>query len=303
MKIKILLFCCLFVLGCACGAGYRYYSDNRTVAIRISQPQKMLDYDLMSSINFISYQLEKQGYNVLGVSHAGDLYPSTLNRAKYNIFVRAFEPFYDVRFKNDKHNIFYVERFVKQFAEEFVGYDGYLTSQKNIQQEMSAQVKMRHLPSMSVPHQLLTPNYHYDVLYIYEVIDSAYEEFLKHRIKNAKIYGGAAFANLSDKEREQELAKARLVVYIVDESSKDDTDFVAFAVYDIISYGRPLLTNFKPSLAYDFNNNVYLFKNPNDVATETIRALQTPSRIREERAKKARDLLRAKNQDLPDFFN
>ena len=303
MKTKILLFCCLFAIGLGCGAGYRYLNDNKTVAIRIGQPQKMIDYDLKSSINFIYYHLEKQGYKVLGISYAGDLYPTSLNRAKHNIFVRAFEPFFDVRFNKDTKNIFYVERFVKQYAEEFVGYNNYITSQKTIQQQMSHLVKMHYLPSGAIPHPLLKPNYHYDVLYIYETLNTGYEEFLKNYIQNVKIYGGANFANLMEEDRQAELSKAKLVVYIVDESDKDDSDFIPFAVYDIMSYGRPLLTNFKPSLARDFNNNVFLFDNLNNIANDTIRALQLPDLIREDRAKSARDILRTKVQDIPHFFN
>ena len=202
MKTKILLFCCLFLIGLGCGAGVRRFCDNRTVAIRVGQPKTLVDYDLMSSVNFISYHLEKQGYNVMGVSYAGDLYPASLNRAKHNIFVRAFEPFYDVRLRQDKKNIFYVERFVRQYAEEFVGYDEYLTSQKHIQHVMAPQVKIHYLPSGAVPHPLLKLDYQYDVLYIFETLNNSYADFLEYYIKNVKIYGGATFANLSDKERE-----------------------------------------------------------------------------------------------------
>lgn len=303
MKTKILLFCCLFALGLGCGAGYRYLTDNKTVAIRVGQPQRLVDYDLMCSINFISYQLEKKGYNVLGVSYAGDLYPSSLNRAKNNIFIRAFEPFFDVRFQKDKKNTFYVERFVRQYVEEFVGYDSYITSQRSIQQEMAHIVKMQYLPSGAVPHPLLEPNYRYDVLYIYETPFMEYVDFLKQYIKNAKIYGGATFANLTENERQAELSKAKLVVYIVDMGVRDDLDFVPFAVYDIISYGRPLLTNYTSSLARDFSNNVFLFDSINNVANNTLKVLQMPNRIREDRAKAARDILNTKVQDTPQIFN
>lgn len=303
MKNKLLFLCCIFVIGFVGGAGIRHINDNKTVAIRVSQPQEVIDYDLMSSINFISYQLKKQGYTVLGTSYAGDLYPPALNRAKHNIFVRAFEPFFDVRLRPDHQNIFYVERFTRQYKEEFVGYSGYLTSQRSIQREMSPAIKMHYLPSLAVPHPLLTPDHQYDVLYIYETLNAEYTAFLEQYIKNAKIYGGAAFANLTEQERQEELSKAKLVVYIVDTGLKDDADFVPFAVYDIISYGRPILTNFNPSLANVFNNNIFLFNDLADIANETFKALNTPLRIREERARKARELLRAKNQDLPDFFN
>jgi len=303
MKNKLLLMCCLFILGFGCGVGIRRINNNKTVAIRVSQPQKLIDYDLMSSINFISYHLKKQGYTVLGTSYAGNLYPPSLNRAKHNIFVRAFEPFYDVRIEKNTQNIFYVERFVRQYKEEFVGYSGYLTSQRNIQKEMFPAIKMHHLPSMAIPHPLLKPDYQYDVLYIYETLNPNYTAFLEQYIKNIKIYGGTAFANLTEPERQKELSKAKLVVYMVDNGIKDDSDFVPFAVYDIISYGRPILTNISPSLANDFNRNIFLITDLTDIANETLKALNTPPRIREERAKKARELLKAKNQDLPDFFN
>ena len=303
MKTKIFLFCCLFAIGLGCGVGYRYLDDNKTVAIRIGQSQNLLDYDLMSSINFISYHLEKQGYKVSGVSYAGNLYPASLDKAKHNIFVRVFEPFFDVRFKKDTQNTFYVERFVKQYAEEFVGYNNYITSQKSIQQQMSHLAKMHYLPSGAIPHLLLKPDYHNDVLCIYEWLNLEYAEFLKQHIPNFKIYSGAKFARLSDKEREQELATAKLVVYLMEDGIKDDRDFVPFAVYDIISYGRPLLTNFKPSLAHEFNNNIFLFNNLNELILTTVKAVKTPSHIREEHAQIARKILRAKKQDIPHFFN
>jgi hypothetical protein len=196
-----------------------------------------------------------------------------------------------------------VERFVRQYAEEFVGYDGYITSQRNIKTGIAPLIKMQYLPSFNIPHPLLEPDYGYDVLYIYETYDPSYIEFLNHQIKNAKIYGSAAFANLTEQKRREELAKAKLVVYTVDQTSKDDSDFVPFAVYDIISYGRPLLTDFKPALDYNFNNLVFLLNNPNNLKNETLKTLQIPDYIREQHARKARDILHAKDLVIPDFFN
>jgi hypothetical protein len=279
------------ILAFMSGFMFRQFITLKSVVIRVGVTQNKLDYDLKSAINFISYQFEKQGYYVNGVSFGGNLYPSYLNNAAINLFVRGFEPFYDVRINKNKKNIFYVERFAHQYAEEFIGYDAYLTSQKKIKYNMPLH-HINVVASGAVPRPLLKPDYQYDVLYIYEQYNSTYADFLRKRFKNVKIYGGMPFANLSDKEKEQELSKAKLVVYEMMPAGKDDEDFVSFAVYDILAYGRPLLTNDKLPLKQKFNNDVYLFSNQNDLYHQTLQIFHIPSHIREQKARGVREKLR-----------
>lgn len=291
----------IFILAIAAGKFYQQYRLNHSVAIRIGMPENELDYDLKQSINFISYQIEKQGYNVVGKSYAGNLYPPHLNQAKINIFVRGFTPFYDVRISKDKTNIFYVERPTKLYQEEFVGYDAYWISQAILKKKLSSILNTLYIPSNAQPRPLLNLNEEYDILYIYEAYNPQYTQFLKEKYPKHKIYGGTDFGNLPFLEQHQELSKAKLVVYEMLQDSHEDIDFIPFAVYDIIAYGRPCLTNFKPSLTQKFGSNIYLFNTPQEQAEKTFQILNMPNHIREQKAKDARASL--KYPDIPLFPN
>ena len=296
--VLVLLFGCAFIGGRV----YQKYVIRHQVAIRIGMLPSDVDYDLKCAIDFISYHLEKQGYYVLGESYGGHLYPKSLDEAKINIFVRAFKPFFDLRLASDKKNVFYVQRYTHQYVEEFVGFDKYLTSQMNIKRHMEKEFDVNFLASGGVPHPLLKPDYQYDVLYIYEFYNDALGTFLRQHIKNVRVYGGAAFAQLSDKEREEVLSRAKLVLYDMAQDGHDDADYVPYAVYDIIGYGRPLMTNFNSVLHQKFGDNIYLYHSFMDWTSKIDEALRETDKTREQKSQNSRKILRATDETLPDFF-
>ena len=68
--------------------------------------------------------------------------------------------------------------------------------------------------------------------YIYEFYNPVYDAFIR-RYNNPKTYSGARFAALSDEEREEELKKAKLVVYEMGPVGEDDEIYVPYAAYDL----------------------------------------------------------------------
>ena len=293
-RYRYIILVISFILGLAVGKFYQQYRFNHSVAIRISSPEHEIDYDLKQAINFLSYQFEKEGFYIAGISDANDLYPARLDKAKINLFVRGFTPFYDVRAPKDRINIFYVERTDKQYNEEYTGYDAYWTNQHIIKEKLSPKLKVHYFQSGAKPRPLLTANDEYDVLYISEAYNPYYTQFLRAKYPNSKIYGSTDFGNLPLTDQQHELSKAKLVVYEMLPNSADDKDFVPFAVYDIIAYGRPCLTNFKAPLAQQFDNNVFMFRNDAELEKQTEHLLTMPDKVREQKAQTARKSLKDK---------
>ena len=269
--------------------GYKY-SENKA-AFRLSIPQEIVDYDLQCALNYLKYQLNQNGIEVIGTSYYENLYPADLNTAGINFFIRGFHPFYDVRAAKNAIHINYVHRAVISYISEFQNYDLNLTSQKKFKDNLASQkVKAQLFPVGYVKHEALLPNYAYDVLYIYEYNNSVFRSFIDN-YKKSKSYGGAEFARLSTAEQKAELRKAKVVVYEMGPVGDDDADYVPYAVYDIISYGRPLITNRKQNLTDYFKNEVDLFTTMEEMLIKTHNCLNLDDAVRENKAKIARDKL------------
>lgn len=274
-----------------CGWGVvsfsRSLSAGKQVALRIGNRPEMIDYDLLCALNFLKYQIKKYGYHIAGESYFGNLYPEELDGAGVNIFVRGFSIFFDERMNEKGKNIFYFHRNTHIYKEEMQRFDAYLSSQQKLQ---SYTPNMYFLAGGYVPHQLLEPAIEYDVLYIYEYSNPLYVAFLQRYI-NAKVYSGIQFAALSEEKRTEELKKTRLVVYEMGQNGLDDETYVPYAVYDLISYGRPVLTNAKPLLQQFLSSDVFLFSSPEEMVVQTVEALRLPDDLREARGRNARTIL------------
>lgn len=266
-------------------------TDSRLVAFRIGNQRDVIDYDMLAAIRFLEYKFRQEGYKIAGYAYAGDMYPKELDAAGVNVFVRGFPNFYDLRMNPNSRNIYYMHRFAQFYAEELRNFDYYLSSQKKVLDAVDGRVRVDLLPGGFVPHERLVPGkYVYDVLYIYEFYNPVYDAFIR-RYNNPKTYSGARFAALSDEEREEELKKAKLVVYEMGSVGEDDEIYVPYAAYDIISYGRPLLTNRKPNLDWYFGGDVWLFDDVESMALATNQALNTADGVRERKAADARLIL------------
>lgn len=292
---KLLLALVVLFLGFGIGqyiaSSINLSRNNKTVAIRVGESPEHIDYDLLAAINFLKYSFERNGFNVEGISYIGNLYPKELDRAEINVFVRGFAQFFDLRMNKDKLNMFYVHRYANFYAEEFQNFDLYLSSQRKIVDAVSSDVSFNFLPQGFVPHEPLKPlEYAYDILYIYEYYNPIYSSYMKAN-HNLKVYSGSKFAALSDQEKRDELAKAKVVVYEMGNSAGDDETYVPYAVWDLISFGRPVVTNQKFLLNSYFQNNVWLFDNVESMILATNQALNTSDEIREKKALQARTVL------------
>lgn len=287
-----LLLCVMFIVGISGGYWVRQQGG---VVLRVGQNQNEIDYDLHSALQFLTYRLEQAGKKVAGVSYNGDLYPEKFNNAKVNVFVRGYRPFFDLRMGNNAKNIFYVHRTPAFYREEMRNFDGYLTSQKSMFEKTKDELSIRFFGGGAVPHDRLEPDYRFDVLYIYEYNNTAFTHLLQTRY-NAKLYSGIEFMHLSKAEREKLLAEAKLVVYDVlsPESDIGDNDkwYVPYAVYDIISYGRPVLTDYREELARLFGSNVFMYADNFADRSEWLKqVLQMNDKEREDKAAAARERL------------
>ena len=264
------------------------FNNSQTVAFRIGNAQRYIDYDMLAAINFLKYKFKQAGFNVLGTAYVGDLYPDHLDNADINVFVRGFPIFFDLRLSDKKTNIFYLHRFSNLYVEELKQYDFYLSSQQNLLNAFSQSDNVYLLSSGAVPHKALMPdNYDYDVLYIYEYLNQDFYDFIQS-FNNPKIYSGSQFAQLNTLDRENELKKAKVVVYEMGGNNPDDPAYVPYAVFDIISYGRPLVTNDKLLLATFLKDNVWLFNDNSSMFVALSQALNSSDNIREKKARVAR---------------
>lgn len=298
---KILFFLSVLILvggiGVCFSPALKVFQNNKTVAIRIGEIPEYIDYDLLAAVNFLKYNFERNGYKVIGTSYAGNLYPKELDNAHVNVFVRGFSQFFDLRMNKRKTNIFYVHRYTKLYVEEFQNFDFYLSSQRKLIDAVNHQdISINFLPGGFVTHDLLIPNeYQYDVLYIYEYYNQAYHSFMQqnHRIK---IYSGSRFAALDEQKRIDELKKAKVIVYEMGKTDSDDESYIPYAVFDLISYGRPVITNRKLLLDMYFGDRIWLFDELNSMILTTEQALNSSDKIREKKAIQARNVLN-------DFFD
>ena len=298
-KIIFPILCILVLcIGVWCGIKWRDYRNTKTVVFRISTQRKNMGYDLQAAVNYLQYKLEKQGYSVLPWRYPGAFYHQKGDNAGINIFIRSNDYLYDTRMNKNATNIYYLHRFLQMYAEEMQNYDYYLSSQKSLYKALPNYDNIGYLESGAIPHKKLTPQYQYDVLYIGEEINMQYVAFLKQNYKFA-YYTNNNFGALSQEQRENQLSKARLVVYDKKNTKSNDEDYTPYAVYDIISYGRPLLTNQISSLQEVVGTNIYYYQDINDMAYLTIQALAENDNQREAKAAKAREAVITDSNYVP----
>lgn len=295
MRNKFLLGLLFVLMIVAGGVGGWWLKNCGGVIIRVGQRQSEVDYDLQSALDFLSYQLKKEGYRVGGFSYNGDLYPAVFNNARVNIFVRGYKPFYDVRMSEKAKNVMYVHRTAAFYQEEMRNYDYYLTSQKMVFNGVKREIPISFFGGGAVPHERLKPDYRFDVLYIYEVMDNDFYKFLMANYA-AKVYSGIEFMGFSQPERERLLSEAKVVMYntlsLKSEIADSDDLYVPYAVYDIMSYGRPLLTSYRYKLHREFKDLVGVYNDDTQSAIEKLtRAFEMSDEQREKMAGIAREKL------------
>ncbi|MCM1323824.1 MAG: hypothetical protein NC218_06650 [Acetobacter sp.] len=266
------------------------------VVIRVGNVKAEMDYDLAAAIDYLAYKMEQNGATVLGITYSGELYPERFDEADVNVYVRGYIPFYDVRLDENSKNIYYMHRVQGFHKEELRGFDKYLFSQREVLSQMEKEVAAAYLEGGAVPHSRLEPSYEYDILYIFEEDKNGFYHFISSQFK-AKVLSGMEFAALTNEEKETVLSKAKLVVYNMMVSEENDVadyddEYVAYAVYDIMSYGRPLVTNRRQGLEERFSGTMWLYNNDfNSQAMAVMQALSLADTVRENAAAAARKQL------------
>lgn len=248
MKIFLLVFVgvCVALLGFFGGKyakeriGSKYDEDK--VAIRVELVLNDIDYDLQAALDMLKCKYEKEGKDVY-FSYAGDLYPSRLDDAKINVFARGYAPGLDKRIANDTHNVYFVHRFVQGYVEEFRNFDQYIATNKDfVSAGNSIGLEMDYLEPIACEHEKLDNKNASKVLYIYEDYNKDVLASIK-KIGGVKVYDSISYNKLSKDEKIKELLEAKVVVFDGRHNDYVRGNKVAYAVYDILSYGKNVITN------------------------------------------------------------
>lgn len=252
------------------------------VAFRLGVEKRYIDYDLDMALNVLKDKFEKKGYKVGEFAYSGNLYPKELDKAKINVFVRGFQPFYDKRLADDAVNVLYVHRAENLVKQEMDRFDYYLSSQMSMIDRFKEKNNIDYFGADNVKREYLKNGYECDVLYIYEYRTNFYADFLRSGSKNI-LMSGSGFYVLSDEEKIKTLEGCKVVVYDAGITGIDDDDYISYAVYDIMSYGRPVITNYNEKLEKEFDG-ILMFKNVEDMVVKTIEALNMSDEKRENKA-------------------
>lgn len=248
MKIFLLVFMAVgvIVLGFFGGKYAKEYMvdgyDENKVAIRVELPLEDIDYDLQASLDMLKCKYEKEGKDVY-FSYAGDLYPSKLNDAKINVFARGYAPGLDKRIAKGTHNVYFVHRFVQGYMEEFRNFDQYIATSKDfVMAGNSIGIKIDYLEPVACEHEKLDNRNANKILYIYEDVNRGVIADIK-KIGGVRAYDSISFNSLSKDEKIKELLEAKVVVFDGRYNDYVRGNKVAYAVYDILSYGKDVITN------------------------------------------------------------
>ena len=299
---KIIILLLVIVLGVWCGNKTSFINghkiDKKSFAIRVEVPKKYVDYELLSLINFTSDLFKSNGYNLKGITYGGNMYPQKLDNAYVNIFVRGYAQGFDKRVSNNRFNIFLFHKTQNIYFEEFRNYDYYISIQPEIINIMNilGVKNVSKLPLGAIKRKILNPEYKKNVLYLYEFKDKDIKNIL-NKIGKTKIYDAFDFAQLTSDEREEELKKAKIVLYVANLTAQKDAPYIPYAVLDIASYGRPVITNF---YKYNNKNNEFLdiietYSDIISLESKLNNMLKLSDKDREEHAKKIRKLLHKQN--------
>ena len=271
-------------------------SKKDLVAFRIGAEPKYIDYDFDMALRVLKDKFEEKGYKVGEFAYSGNLYPRELDDAKINVFVRGFMPFYDKRFNEDAVNVFYVHRIEDMLKQEFDKFDYYLTSQKNILREFVNKDNIEYFGADNLMREAIEGEYDCDVLYIYEYKNYNYLDFLKSSVKS-EVLSGSAFYRLSDDEKQALLKRCKVVTYSKTDGARDDKEYIPFAVYDIMSYGRPIITNYNSVLEKTYDG-ILMFRDEYDLIKVTVDALNMTDEERDRIALKYKEILDGESVDI-----
>lgn len=245
--MKIVCLCFALLLGVVIGYFVAIKNgrvmDEKKVAFRVELAQNDIDYDLSAMLSYLKCKYEKNGFKVDEFSYLGDLYPKRLNNAGINVFVRGYSILFDKRINKKAHNIYLVSRFIGGHLEEFRNFDEYMTIQKSLANAGKAKgVDMTYLEQGACNNKVLDRRNAKDIVYIFEKNEEAIRTALTS-FANVKAYNTFDFAKLSKTEKENVFKNAKMVVYGVNQELISDGDYLGFAIYDILSYGVPVITN------------------------------------------------------------
>ena len=267
-KIKVaLILCGILLLGLIVGYVWAVNTgkvlDNKKVAFRVELKKEDVDYDMKAMLSYLKCRYEKDGFKVADFAYAGDLYPKRLDNAGINVFVRGLAISLDKRINEDAYNIYLTSKFVGGHIEEFRNFDEYMTVQKGLMEAgKSAGLEMTYLEQGVCDIKKIDRNKATNIVYIFER-NSAELSGVVSNFSNLEKYNAIEFAKLSEEEKEEVFKRAKVVIYIVENDFIMDGHYLGFAIYDVLSYGVPVITN-RQSSVYGVDG-LYYFYNKEDL--------------------------------------
>lgn len=260
----------------------------KNVTFRINLRKQDVDFNMYSAVDYLKQRFVEKGYEV-NVLFGGNLYNPVADKADINVFIRGNSPFLDARINKKAKNLYFVLNPEQMFQVELNNFDKYLVNSH----EFSMHLKALHYDNVklvfgSASHDLLKPSDEYDVLLISDADDTSLAQNLDADY-TLKAYTGKDFVKLGSKKAEEELAKARLVIYEPNPFTFHNN--VPYAVLNIVSYGRPVLTYYAKIIEDYFGDDIETFKDIYEMREKIDKLLYEDALKREERAQKARQKL------------
>lgn len=260
----------------------------KKAAIRINLRRKLADYNMYAAIEYFKDKLYKKGYET-DILFGGELYNFVADDADINVFIRGNGPFLDARMNNKAKNLFFTLKSELVFPEEFNNYDGYLVNSQEFLEGLKAiKNNSAKLVFGSAMHEELTTFDEYDILFISDTDKIDVSNYINNNY-SFKAYTGMEFVELNRQERENLLAQARLVVYMPNPYTFNNN--IPYAVLDIVSYGRPVLTAYTKILYKTFGNSIEMYNTVNEMKTKTAELLSQNALTLKDKAKRARKIL------------
>ena len=260
----------------------------KKAAIRINLSRKLADYNMYAAIEYFKDKLYKKGYET-DILFGGELYNFVADDADINVFIRGSGPFLDARMNNKAKNLYFALKSDHVFPEEFNNYDGYLVNSQEFLEGLKAiKNNSAKLVFGSAMHEELTTFDEYDILFISDTDKIDASNYINNNY-SFKAYTGMEFVALNRQERENLLAQARLVVYMPNPYTFNNN--IPYAVLDIVSYGRPVLTAYTKILYNTFGNSIEMYNTVNEMKTKTAELLSQNALTLKDKAKRARKIL------------
>lgn len=228
--------------------------DEKGVAFRVGMRERYVDYDLSSLLKYMQCKYEEEGYDFRGISYSGDLYPQRLNNAGVNVFVRGYQISLDKRYVEKAHNVYFVHKFTGGHIEEFRNFDEYVSTQKDLVNAAKySGIDVKYFETGACKREKLAWNKNArDVVYIYEQNHGVVENLGLQNIY-VKKFSSLEFEKLSEEKKAEVLYGAKVVIYDCDEYSLSIDEYMPFAVFNLLSYGRPVITNWRKRVKKDID--------------------------------------------------